>query len=133
MVSEITIDEAEDLFNEATNSIQSFEGANKLRDERINGDSELDVDVVSKDYIRRISSEGIDLKDKLAFWETMGNGDLGPRKMRALFDYDPVKDSPNVDSEVSGMFLVWPVCTFRNTCHNKNKLSVQFTIPTQVQ
>lgn len=103
MVSEVAIDEAEDMFNEETNSMKSnLEARNDFADAQTNGHSELDVDVISKDYI---SSDGTGGRDGLAqFLETLENGDLGPRKMRALFDYNPVRDSPNVDSEVSVVF-----------------------------
>ena len=98
------------MFNEETNSMKSnLEARNVFAGAQTNGHSELDVDVISEDYT---SSDGTGGRDGLAFLETLENGDLGPRKMRALFDYDPVRDSPNVDSEVS----VFPVTRVLHAC-----------------
>ncbi|XP_028400884.1 RIMS-binding protein 2-like isoform X2 [Dendronephthya gigantea] len=95
MVSEVDINEAEDLFNEDTNDVRLQNELNSH--DQVNG--ELDVDIISQN-LGETGTSG----DRLSFWENLESDDLGPRKMKALYDYDPLSDSPNVDSEVELKF-----------------------------
>lgn len=90
MITEMNIDEAEDLFNRAKNDVRYNNELNS--NGQLNG--ELDVDVISDNL-------GCEENDRLSFWENLDADDhFGAKKMKALYDYDPVRDSPNVDSEV---------------------------------
>ncbi|XP_028410409.1 uncharacterized protein LOC114533033 [Dendronephthya gigantea] len=95
MVSEVDINEAEDLFNEDTNDVRLQNELNSH--DQVNG--ELDVDIISQN-LGETGNSG----DRLSFWENLESDDLRPRKMKALYDYDPLSDSPNVDSEVELKF-----------------------------
>ncbi len=92
MIAEMNITEAELLFNQANNDVRLHNELNSRG--QMNG--ELDVDFISDNH----GCEETAPSDRLSFWENLENGHFEPRKMKALFDYDPATDSPNVDSEV---------------------------------
>lgn len=89
MIHELSSDEAEQLFNEAKNDV-------RLHNTHGQANGELDVDVIS---------EGP--SDRKSFWENFKYDlNFAPRKMKTLYEYDPMKDSPNVDSEVRKIMLL---------------------------
>ena len=92
MIAEMNVEEAEDLFNRANDDVLYNNELNSTS--QLNG--ELDVDVISGN----LGGEENGACDRLSFWENLEDDHFGARKMKALFDYDPVRDSPNVDSEV---------------------------------
>ena len=92
MIAEMSITEAELLFNQANNDVRLHNELNSRG--QVNG--ELDVDVISDN----LGCEETGLNDRLSFWENLDNDNFEARKMKALYDYDPAADSPNVDSEV---------------------------------
>jgi hypothetical protein len=92
MIAEMNINEAEDLFLQANCDVGLHNELNSRG--QVNG--ELDVDVISDNLGREEPAAS----DRLSFWENLENDHLGPRKMKTLYDYDPARDSPNVDSEV---------------------------------
>ena len=92
MIVEMNINEAEDIFNQADNDIRLNNELNS--NDHVNG--ELDVDVISDN----LDCKENGTSDRLSFWENLEDDHLGPRKMKALYDYDPLTQSPNVDNEV---------------------------------
>ena len=98
MIAEMNISEAELLFNQAIDDVRLHNELNSR--DQVNG--ELDVDVISDNLGREENAPS----NRLSFWENLENDHFEPRKMKALYDYDPVADSPNVDSEVQYVTLI---------------------------